>query len=135
MLCFSCHDLKFFQVCQAASCLCNIGSWYFLLLTNPSMTWFISIYGLKCQKNDSVMKSYMANSTSTNHIVSHISLEKVDIWQGWAMFDLGIMVLQYLYRMIRLILLSENVFLSSSRCSFIHSPNFYGASNTFQTVF
>lgn len=57
-----------------------------LLLLWPGSSLFM-VWNAK--KNDSVMKPNMANSTSTNHTVSHISSEKADIWQVWAVLILG----------------------------------------------
>lgn len=55
MVCFSSAVttcMQFLRLCQAAPCLWNIGPWCFLLFISPSMTWFISIHGLKCWESE-----------------------------------------------------------------------------------
>lgn len=69
MVCFSSDVttcMHFLRLCQAAPCLWSIGLWCFLLFISPSMTWFISIHGLKCWESE----TQLWNLTWPTHLIT-----------------------------------------------------------------
>lgn len=135
MVCFSSAVttcMQFLRLCQAAPCLWNIGPWCFLLFISPSMTWFISIHGLKRWKSETQLWN-LTWPTQLLLIILRLLLPlKTGIWHVGPSLILGSWFYNSCAGWSNGFLSEKNFFLSSSVCfiySFMHAPNFYGASN------